>query len=207
MMSRRLVRAGPPLLLFVALVALALWMLSCSGSEEPSTTTSTAAPVVTPTLPAVIPASGEVDPATGLHMTGTPQVVDAASYRLKVTGKVDKELSLSYGELLALPKQTATPTLLCPGEFTDTATWSGVSLHTIIEMAGVQPGAVSLVMSAADGYATTISLVDALLPQNFLAYELEGKTLPALHGFPVRAVFPDEYGAYWVKWLLQIEVR
>ena len=150
---------------------------------------------------------GEVDPATGLHVTGTPQVVDAASYRLKVTGKVAKELSLSYAELLALPKQTATPTLLCPGEFTDTATWSGAPLHTIIEMAGVQPGAVSLIMTGADGYATTISLDDGLLPQNFLAYELEGKTLPALHGFPIRAVFPDEYGAYWVKWLLQIEVR
>jgi DMSO/TMAO reductase YedYZ molybdopterin-dependent catalytic subunit len=82
-----------------------------------------------------------------------------------------------------------------------------VPLHLIIEMAGVQPGAVSLVMSAADGYSTTISLVDALLPQSFLAYELEGAALPALHGFPVRAVFPGKYGSYWVKWLLQIEVR
>ena len=162
----------------------------CAGSEEPSTTTSPVAPVVTPTLPAVIPASGGVDPATGLHVTGTPQVVDVASYRLKVTGKVAKELSLSYAELLALPRQTATPTLLCPGEFTDTATWSGVPVHTNIEMAGVQPGAVSLVMTGADGYATTISLDDGLLPQNFLAYELGARRFPRFMAFPFGLCFP-----------------
>jgi len=120
---------------------------------------------------------------------------------------VAKELSLTYAELLALPKVTARPVLECPGEFVDTATWSGVQVKTIVDMAGVQPGAVSLIMSGADGYSTTINLEDATKPECFLAYELEGKLLPALQGFPVRAVFPGKYGAYWVKWLLQIEVR
>jgi sulfane dehydrogenase subunit SoxC len=40
----------------------------------------------------------------------------------------------------------------------------------------------------------------------FLAYEWEGKALPALHGFPVRAVFPGLEGNQWVKWLTKIEV-
>ena len=43
-----------------------------------------------------------LDPETGLHITGTPTEVDIASYRLKVTGKVDQELSLSYEEILDL---------------------------------------------------------------------------------------------------------
>ena len=193
--------------LVLAIVTLAIGPSACGNQQEPAPTTSELAPVVTPTLPATIPEYAGVDPATGLHLTGTPQVVDVVSYRLKVTGKVDKELSLSYDDIRRLPKQTATPSLLCPGEFEDTATWSGASLQTIIGMAGVQPGAVSLILTGADSYATTISLEEALQPQNFLAYELEGQTLPALHGFPLRAVFPGKYGAYWTKWLLEIEVR
>ena len=94
-----------------------------------------------PTLPAEIPAYTAVDPATGLHMTGTPKVIDLASYRLKVDGKVAHPLSLSYDELRLLPKMTATPTLVCEGYFADTTTWSGVPLKTILEMAGVQPDA------------------------------------------------------------------
>jgi DMSO/TMAO reductase YedYZ molybdopterin-dependent catalytic subunit len=192
-------------LLVVTAFAVALAPMACARGPEQSTTTLR--PVVTPTLPAVIPAYGKVDPATGLHVTGTPKVVDVATYRLKVTGKVVKELSLTYDELRALPKVTATPLLECPGNFRDTATWSGVPIHAILDMAGVQPGAVSLVMTGADDYSTTISLEDAVKPENFLAYELEGQTLPALQGFPLRAVFPGRYGAYWVKWLIQIEVR
>jgi|WetSurMetagenome_2_1015567.scaffolds.fasta_scaffold93519_2 DMSO/TMAO reductase YedYZ molybdopterin-dependent catalytic subunit len=231
-MSKRTITAC---VLLVVLAALALGVLGCGkgtqadgtttapsttqatpsttqaepGTTQPESTTTTSekAPLDAITLPEDIPGYTDVDPATGLHVTGTPQEVDVTTYRLKVTGKVDKELNLTYEEILGLPKQTATPTLVCPGYFKDTAAWSGASLRTILDMAGVQPNAKSLVMSAADGYATTISLEDALLPQNFLAYELEGETLPALHGFPLRAVFPDRYGSYWVKWLTEIEVR
>jgi DMSO/TMAO reductase YedYZ molybdopterin-dependent catalytic subunit len=41
---------------------------------------------------------------------------------------------------------------------------------------------------------------------NFLAYEWEGKALPRLHGFPVRAIFPSLEGNQWVKWVVKIEV-
>lgn len=163
-------------------------------------------PIVVPTLPEVIPDYTDVDPATGLHMTGTPQVIDLADYRLKVSGMVTQELSLAYDDLRRMPKMTATPTLVCPGFFEDTTTWSGVSLHEILEIAGVQPDAKRIILTAADGYGTSLSLEEALKPVNFLAYEWMGQPLPVLHGFPLRAVFPDRYGSYWVKWLVEIEV-
>jgi sulfite oxidase len=46
-----------------------------------------------------------------------------------------------------------------------------------------------------------------LNPENFLAYELEGKPLPVLHGFPLRAIFPTKDGNSWVKWLVEINVQ
>jgi DMSO/TMAO reductase YedYZ molybdopterin-dependent catalytic subunit len=164
-------------------------------------------PVVQPTLPADVPGYLDVDPATGLHMTGTPTVVEIASYRLKVTGDVANELSLTYDELRLLPKVTATPELICPGFFVDTATWSGVPLNTILQMAEVQPEATQIRMKAADGYLSIIDLETALDPESFLAYELMGQTLPVLQGFPLRAVFPGRDGNRWVKWLLEIEVE
>lgn len=118
-----------------------------------------------------------------------------------------RPLSLTYDNLRLLPKVTARPSLTCPGFFTDVATWSGVPLVIILAIAGVQPDAGHIRMDAADGWGFQISLDDALKDQNFLAYELEGQPLPALHGFPVRAVFPTKAGSYWIKWLVRITVE
>ncbi|MCE5253161.1 MAG: molybdopterin-dependent oxidoreductase [Actinomycetia bacterium] len=183
---------------------------STASGAAPSTTIIAPGdlqPIVVPTLPAEIPGYTELDPATGLHVTGEPQVVDRESYRLKVTGKVAKPLSLTYDELRLLPKMTASSTLVCVGFFSDTTTWSGVPLATILGMAGVQPQAERIKMVSADGYSSTIDLERALVPENLLAYEWMGGPLPVLHGFPVRAVLPYEDGNYWVKWLLEIVIE
>jgi DMSO/TMAO reductase YedYZ molybdopterin-dependent catalytic subunit len=164
------------------------------------------APVVPPTLPEKIPGYTEVDPATGLHVTGTPTVIDLAGYRLTVSGMVASRLDLAYDDLRRLPKMTATTKTVCPGVFEDTTTRSGVSLQTVLEMAGVKTGAKEIKMTGADGHWSYVDLEKALRPENFLAYAWMSQTLPVLQGFPLRAVFPDETGSVWVKWLLSIEV-
>jgi DMSO/TMAO reductase YedYZ molybdopterin-dependent catalytic subunit len=150
----------------------------------------------------------EVDPATELHVTGNPTEVDITSYRLVVSGKVEQGLSLSYDEILGLlPKVTASPELVCPGYFVDIAAWSGVPFRTILDMAGVQTDAAWVRMKSADGFSIKVELEVALAPDSFLAYELEGKTLPASQGFPLRAVFPDQEGSRWVKWVVELVVE
>jgi len=185
------------------LLLLVMSMSACGG-------TSGLESIMTPTLPATIPDQNEVDPATGLHVTGRPVVVDLAEYRLEVGGKVDRQLALSYEDILGMPKTTATLTIVCSQAmfvvFADTATWSGVPLKTVLETAGVQPGATEVTMKAADGFLTTIPLEVALDPENLLAYELEGEPLPVLHGFPLRAVVPHRPGWNSIKWLTDIVV-
>jgi DMSO/TMAO reductase YedYZ molybdopterin-dependent catalytic subunit len=153
------------------------------------------------------PGYTELDRTTGLHMTGSPQTIDLATYRLKVTGLVDHPLSLSYDDLRCMPKVTASPLLVCPGVFEDEATWSGVPLSYVLGLAGVQREAKWIAIVAADNYSTHMELKDALEDGNFLAYEWDGKPLPVLHGFPVRAVFSSMPGGRWVKWLLEIRVE
>jgi len=164
------------------------------------------APIVAPTM-APNPGYTELDRSTGLHMTGSPKIIDLATYRLKVTGLVDHPLNLSYDDLRCMPKVTASPTLVCPGVFEDEATWSGVPLGYVLGLAGVQSEAAWIAMVAADNYTARMELKDALKDGNFLAYEWDGQPLPILHGFPVRAVFSSMPGGRWIKWLLEIRVE
>ena len=163
--------------------------------------------IVVPTLPDKIPGYTELDPETQLHVTGTAQVIDIQNYSLKITGKVSQPLSLRYDDLRCMPNIEAHPTLVCPGFFVDNATWAGASLKYVLELADIQEGASHIRLVSADGYATLVTIEKALSGKNFLAYELAGEPIPIIHGFPIRAVFPDMQGNKWVKWLVGIEVQ
>ena len=163
--------------------------------------------LILPSRPAEIPKANELDPSTGLHMTGTPQFLRVATYRLRVTGKVSKRLNLSYDDLRRLPRLTSGDPLICRGYFEDYAHWAGASLIALLDRAGVKGNAKSLELLSADGYSTVINLNEARSGYAFLAYEWEGKALPELHGYPVRAVFPGTSGYNWVKWLVEIRVK
>jgi DMSO/TMAO reductase YedYZ molybdopterin-dependent catalytic subunit len=200
-----------PIVLVLAVVLVGCMAASVPGTVEPTPTSVTTAacvlePIVVPTLPAEIPGYTELDPATGLHVTGTAIEIDLASYRLEVTGKVDEPLSLTYDDLRCLPRVEAFCTLVCPGFFEDQATWAGASLEAVLARAGIQEGADRLRLVSADGYATLVFLNELSEGEDFLAYEWEGEPLPIIHGFPVRAVFPALDGNKWAKWLVEIEV-
>ncbi len=173
----------------------------------PALPTCNLSPITVPVLPDEIPGYTEVDPATGLHMTGNPQVIDLESYRLEITGSVERTLSLTYDQLRCLPKVEAGPELVCPGFFVDEASWSGALIEDVLALAGVKEGPKELRLLSADGYAVTVSLEEVVSKGGFLAYQWEDDPLPVLHGFPVRAVLPGVTGGKWVKWLVSIEVR
>jgi DMSO/TMAO reductase YedYZ molybdopterin-dependent catalytic subunit len=163
-------------------------------------------PIVVPTA-ADYPGSNQLDESTNLHVTGHDVTIDLANYRLSVTGKVETPLSISYDALRCMPKVTKTLDLVCPGFFDDKATWAGVPLRYILDLAGVQSGAKSITLVSGDGYRVSIGMETALKDANFLAYEWMGEPLPILHGFPLRAVFPSMEGNLWVKWLVEIKVE
>ena len=172
----------------------------------PATSPCILSPVLVPTSPAEAPGYAQLDSDTGLHLTGHPQEIDLESYRLEVTGEVDHPLSLTYDDLRCLPTVEITTKLVCPGVFIDEATWAGVPIREVLELAGVQEEAAGLTLVGADGYARTVPMDEKLIETAFLAYEWEGEPLPILHGFPVRVVIPDYVGGAWVKWLIEIEV-
>jgi len=213
----RMISMSIPLFVLVLLLITSCQTTQASEASSPVVTAATPPaevtpapctlePIVVPTLPAEIPGYTQKDPATGLHVTGKAQEIDLESYRLEVTGKVNHPLSLRYDDLRCMPKIEARPTLICPGFFQDVATWAGAPLKHVLELAGVQEGATGIKLKSVDGYSSSVLISVALSEENYLAYELEGEPVPILHGFPMRAVFPELDGNKWVKWLVKIEV-
>jgi DMSO/TMAO reductase YedYZ molybdopterin-dependent catalytic subunit len=141
-----------------------------------------------------------------LHHTGKAQEYDIDTYRLVVDGLVETPLSLSYEEVLSFPQVTETVLLICPGFFWDNAEWTGAPLSLILEEAGLSPNASGVQLVGGGNYRKTLSLEEASADGVFLAYEVNGETLPPDHGYPFRLVARHQFGSKWVKWIEHIEV-
>ncbi|MEI6873577.1 MAG: molybdopterin-dependent oxidoreductase [Spirochaetota bacterium] len=149
----------------------------------------------------------QLDATTNLHVTGKAPRIDVASWRLTIAGKVRKPLSLTFKDLRRFPRLSTKDPIICTGYFEDYARWSGASLAALLDRAGPDDDAKSLTLVAADGYEAVVTLAEARSGYALIAYELEGKAIPVLHGYPVRAAFPGLPGNRWVKWLVEIRLE
>jgi DMSO/TMAO reductase YedYZ molybdopterin-dependent catalytic subunit len=149
----------------------------------------------------------EVDPLKKFGTMGPTDVAtDLKTYRLKVTGKVERPLSLSYDEILKYPSLMETVLLICPGFFSNNGSWTGASLKTLIQEAQIKKEAQYIDIVGAGEKRVRISLRELDQKRIFLAYRVNGETLPQKHGFPLRLVYEDAYGYDWVKYVDQIIV-
>jgi DMSO/TMAO reductase YedYZ molybdopterin-dependent catalytic subunit len=174
--------------------------------REPQPDTNvTAAPE--PVSPATQNYTPQLTPIDKLHITGVAQDVDISKYRLTISGLVEKPLSLTYQDILEYPSVTEVGIINCPDYFVDVAEFTGVPLNTILAEAGLTSGASQVTFYAIDGYKQTLSLEDVNQYDVFLAYKVNGQTLPPEHGYPLRVVNAGSIGATWVKWLESIKVE
>jgi DMSO/TMAO reductase YedYZ molybdopterin-dependent catalytic subunit len=170
--------------------------------------------------------------------------IDAASWRLGITGLVAAPRSLSLAELKGRPRREVTFTLECSGNTglpffiggVGNARWAGTPLAPILKRACVLDEATEVVfwgedrgevtirdnsgvlrggrtgklkdgaLTITEQFARSMSLEDAMNPDNLLCYEMNGVPLPREHGFPVRLIAPGWYGVANVKWLTRIEL-
>ncbi|TMC82333.1 MAG: hypothetical protein E6I61_03635 [Chloroflexi bacterium] len=138
--------------------------------------------------------------------------VDGQSWRLSVSGMVDRTLSLSLNELRALPATSEYVTLECVsndvgGNLMSTGAFTGVALRDLIAMASPQAQASWVAFKARDGYAESLPLKMIQDSGEILvAYYLDGSALPMQHGYPARVLIPGLYGMKGPKWLDSIQL-
>src|SRR5919106_1323470 len=140
-----------------------------------------------------------------------PPTVDVNSWRLVVKGLVSRPLTLTYEQLKARPSVQQIATLECvsnkiANDFISTAIWNGIKLKDLLDEAGVKPNAKYIVFRCADGYDVGIPLERGFQEGSILAHGMNGETLNAKHGYPVRAIIPGLYGMMNPKWITEIEL-
>ena len=139
--------------------------------------------------------------------------VDPSTWTLRLHGLVDRELELTFAELLEEPMLETHLTLTCVsnpvgGDLAGNATWLGVPVRTLLERAGVQDGADMVLSRSVDGFTASTPL-EALTDSRdaLLAVGMNGEPLPTEHGYPVRMVVPGLYGyVSATKWLTELKV-
>lgn len=139
---------------------------------------------------------------------------DFADYRLKVSGMVNKELSLSLADLRSMPSRTQITRHDCVEGWSCIAKWKGVQLSRVLEQAGVNPSAKYVLFRCLDDYGNslagpvsyyeTIDLVAARNPQTILAYDMNDKTLPVSNGAPLRVRIEQQLGYKMAKYIREI---
>jgi sulfoxide reductase catalytic subunit YedY len=144
----------------------------------------------------------EIDPLGTFGTMGPTDVaIDLKTYRLKVTGKVGRPLSLSYDQILKYPSFTETVLLICPGFFANNGRWTGANLKSLLQEAQVQKEAQYVDVVGTSDKRVRIQLKALDQKKIFLAYRVNGEALPQKHGFPLRLVYEDAYGSDWVKYV------
>ena len=136
-----------------------------------------------------------------------PQHVNASTYRLAITGLVNKTVEYTYDEVInRFQKYQKITTLHCIEGWSVKILWEGLLLEDLLNETEIDPKATIVIFYAYDGYSTSLPLAYILDKDILLAYKMNGLTLPPERGFPFQLVAESKYGYKWIKWLTEIEL-
>jgi sulfite oxidase len=159
-----------------------------------------------------------------------PSILDAATWELKITGEVEKPLTLTLAELQKMESHSVTNTLECAGNgrafhhprvpgvqwqkgAVGTARFGGPRLRELLQRAGVKPTGKHVMFHGLDEvpgkvppFIRSIPVEKATDEDTLIATRMNGAELTRHHGFPARALVPGWIGAASCKWLSEIKV-
>lgn len=161
-----------------------------------------------------------------------PPKIDAATWRLRVEGCVQRVIEWSLDDLLKLPERSVFATVECAGNGRSFlaqrvpgvpwgagaighAEWTGVPVRALLERSGLTASAIDILFEGADQgtepdhpevmpFARSLPLDKAIHPDTLLATRMNGELLNEVHGAPLRLFVPGWYGVASVKWLKRI---
>lgn len=131
---------------------------------------------------------------------------DFSDWRLTIEGSVARPGTYSVRDLMRFPRKTQITRHTCEEGWTAIAEWNGALLKDVLEASGILPTARYVNFSSYDGWEDSIDMWDAMHPQTFLAYGMNGRELPIPHGAPVRLRVATQMGYKSMKFLRRIVV-
>lgn len=162
-----------------------------------------------------------------------PEAVDPATWRLTVGGRVEKPLALTLDEIKRdFEAVSITAVLQCSGNgrafhrpkvpgvqwergAVGNVQWTGVRMKDVLQRAGLKSRALHVQFQGADRpalpsvplFVRSIPLDKAMHPDTLLAYEMNGRPVPLLHGAPLRVITPGWMAESCIKWLTDMTVQ
>lgn len=141
-----------------------------------------------------------------LHTGGVP-AVDLATFRLTVTGLVERRVALSWEDLRALGETTVTADMHCVTAWSRLGnTWTGVRPRQVLDLAGLRGRATHALVSGRPAYSANLPLDVLLSDDVLLAWSHDGEPLAPEHGGPLRLVVPSLYAWKSVKWVYEVRL-
>jgi DMSO/TMAO reductase YedYZ molybdopterin-dependent catalytic subunit len=160
------------------------------------------------------------------------EAVTDAHWRLRVDGLVKDPREFRLAELKEMDAVTVTAVVQCSGNgrafyrprvpgvqwergAVGNAEWTGLRLRDLLRRCGIKPegqhvqfrGADRPVVETVPLFVRSIPVQKALHPETILAYEMNGRPLPLLHGAPLRVITPGWMADACIKWLTDITVQ
>ncbi len=136
-----------------------------------------------------------------------PQNVNISDYRLTISGLTNRTTEYTYEDILNnYPHNSKVVTLFCVEGWDTTILWEGVLVRDLIQTAGINPRANTVIFTAHDGYTTSFPLEYLMNHDIIMAYKMNNVTLPAERGYPFQLVAEEKWGYKWIKWIEKIQL-
>ncbi|MFT8234550.1 sulfite dehydrogenase [Pseudomonas guariconensis] len=156
------------------------------------------------------------------HHAGVPQI-DPAQHRLVIHGLTENALIFTVDEIRQFPAVSRVHFMECSGNpsflppwgktaaevsgLVSCAEWTGVTLKTLLDEAGLKPQAKWIIAEGADGAAMTRSIpIEKCLDDVMVVYSQNGERLRPEQGYPLRLFVPGYEGNTHIKWLRRLHV-
>ena len=134
----------------------------------------------------------------------TPQI-STQSFRLDVTGAVERPASWSFKQFMGLPQSQFRTDIHCVTTWSRYDNlWEGVSTRDLLDLVMPRPEARFVELHSSDGYTTNLTIEDFAADDAIIAHSWEGQPLTRDHGGPVRLVVPHLYFWKSAKWFNRI---
>ena len=141
-----------------------------------------------------------------LHAGEVPQV-DLATWDFRVWGEVEREVTLGWDELQALPRAEHTQDIHCVTRWSRfDMTFGGIHPRELEALARPTPAARFVVAHAEGGFTANVPLSSLRDEHALLADSADGEPLTPEHGWPLRLVIPGKYFWKSAKWLRGLEL-
>lgn len=136
-----------------------------------------------------------------LTAEATPKI-DSGVWTFRVEGLVTNPTTWTWEQIHTLPGSTYEGDIHCVTTWSKLGmTFAGVSVDTLLGIAGPLPQASHVLAWSHTGYTTNLRLADVTNGHAWVAWDVAGQALPREHGGPARLLVPHLYFWKSAKWV------